>query len=282
MPELPEVQTITMDLDELTTGRIILEVAVIYDRIVASETSRFSQLLIGAAIKKVSRLGKWILFNLNGPAGPTFLLTHLKMTGQFVLGPWSMADSWPPHIQAAFLLDPPLAAGPALLYYDIRKFGRLRAFDSAELATFLTELKLGPDPLTVLPEEFHRRVTAKKGRLKGVLLDQTIVAGFGNIYVDESLFAARLSPLRSASSLTRAETDRLLIEARRIFVTAIRERGSTTSNYHGLKGGGTYQLQHQVYGRAGNSCPVCGAVITRFIVGGRSTHICLICQGGKQ
>ena len=278
MPELPEVQTIAADLDEAVRGLTIMEAAVGCEKIIPGGVGGFRRLLAGAKIEEVRRLGKWVHFRLGATSGPAHLLAHLKMTGQFQLGPWPAPGSWPKHIHAALRLGGRPAGAPALLYRDIRKFGRLRAFDQAGFEAFLKELTQGPDPLTVTAEEFHLRLTARRGRLKAVLLDQTTVAGFGNIYVDESLFAARLSPLVSAAGLSRAETDRLLQNARRIFRAAIAARGSTTSNYQGLKGGGTYQASHQVYGKAGQPCPVCGAPIQKLTVGGRSTHICPTCQ----
>jgi formamidopyrimidine-DNA glycosylase (fpg) len=278
MPELPEVQTIAADLDELVGGSIIEAVAVNYPKIVAGEVDHFIRLVSGAEINKIERFGKWIRFLLTGPAGPAAMLVHLKMTGQFELGSWPEPGAWPAHAHAAFRLAGRPAGQDTLFYRDIRKFGRLRAFDEGELAEFLGHLGLGPDPLTVEPEEFFQRLTARKGRLKCVLLDQTTVAGLGNIYVDEGLFAAKLSPLRSAATLSRAETDRLLAETQRILKASIKARGSTTSNYQGLKGGGGFQHSHQAYGRTGQPCSHCGSPLERCLVGGRATHYCPQCQ----
>ena len=275
MPELPEVQTIADDLDEAVRGLTIVEAAVGCEKLIPGGAESFRRRLAGARIEEVRRLGKWLHFRLARNREPAHLLVHLKMTGQFQLGPWPAPGGWPKHVHAALRL----AGAEALLYRDIRKFGRLRAFDQAGFEAFLKELNLGPDPLTVTAEEFHRRLTARRGRLKAVLLDQATVAGFGNIYADESLFAARLSPLAPAAGLSPAETGRLLRAARRIFTAAIAARGSTTSNYQGLKGGGTFQASHQVYGRAGRPCPACGSAILRLVVGGRSTHVCPACQG---
>lgn len=278
MPELPEVQTIAADLDELIGGSTIEAADVGFPKIVAGDVGHFLRLVSGAEITKVERLGKWIRFSLAGPSGPVAMLAHLKMTGQFRLGSWPRDHLWPPHVHAAFRLAGRLPENDTLFYHDIRKFGRLRAFEPAELADFLLHLNQGPDPLTVTPEEFHQRLTARKGRLKSVLLDQTTVAGLGNIYVDEGLFAAGLSPLRSAAELTLAETSRLLAETRRILQASIKARGSTTNNYQGLKGGGSFQSLHQIYGQAGRPCPRCGAPVERCVVGGRSTHYCPHCQ----
>ena len=284
MPELPEVQTIASDLNEVVGGKIIEAVAVSLPKIVAGDPDRFARLITGAAIESVVRMGKWVRFNLHGAEGPAVMLAHLKMTGQFHLGTWpggpdKKADRWDVHDHAAFRLKGQPSDSDTLYYRDIRQFGRLRAFDLMELEEFLTQLDQGPDPLTVEPEEFNRRVTARKGRLKCVLLDQTTVAGLGNIYVDEGLFAAGLSPVRSAATLSRAETDLLLKELKRILNASIKARGSTTSNYQGLKGGGSFQNVHKVYGRAGESCPKCGTPIERSVVAGRSTHHCPHCQG---
>lgn len=281
MPELPEVQTIAADLNELVGGSTIMAAAVGFPKIVAGSVDHFIHLVSGAEITTVERLGKWIRFSLVGPAGPAAMLAHLKMTGQFHLGSWPRDLSWPPHAHAAFRLSGHPPATDTLFYRDMRKFGRLRAFEPAELAQFLLDLNQGPDPLEVEPEEFHQRLTARKGRLKSVLLDQTTVAGLGNIYVDEGLFAAGLSPLRSAAGLSRAETGRLLAETRRILMASIAARGSTTKNYQGLKGGGSFQNNHQVYGRTGRPCPLCGTPVEHCVVGGRSTHYCPRCQPGN-
>lgn len=279
MPELPEVQTIASDLDDLVGGRVIEAVQVRLAKIVAGDPGRLVRLLTGAAVGRVERLGKWIIFRLEGPAGPGALLVHLKMTGQFHLGPWPKTDAdWPAYAHAAFRLTGRPPESGALFYQDMRQFGRLRAFDPAGLEAFLAALELGPDPLTVTPAEFHRRLTARRGRLKGVLLDQSVVAGLGNIYADECLFAAWLSPLRSAASLTVTESKRLLDDIKRILTEAIAARGSTTNNYQGLKGGGSFQHAHQAYGRAGEPCPRCGAPLERLVVAGRSTHFCPHCQ----
>lgn len=283
MPELPEVQTIASDLNEVVGGKIIEEVAVSLAKIVAGDLDRFSSLVTGAEIQSVVRMGKWVRFNVNGVQGPAVMLAHLKMTGQFHLGLWP-GDSdkkngrWDVHDHAAFRLKGQSPDLDTLYYRDIRQFGRLRAFDLMELDEFLIQLDQGPDPLTVSPEEFYKRVTARKGRLKCVLLDQTTVAGLGNIYVDEGLFATGLSPVRSAATLTKAETNLLLKELRRILNASIKARGSTTSNYEGLKGGGSFQNVHKVYGRAGEPCSKCGAPIERSVVAGRSTHHCPHCQ----
>ncbi|MDR1676926.1 MAG: bifunctional DNA-formamidopyrimidine glycosylase/DNA-(apurinic or apyrimidinic site) lyase [Deltaproteobacteria bacterium] len=277
MPELPEVETIAQDLNRCIAGRTISQVLVSFQKIVASDYDSFSRLLEDRVIEKVGRLGKWVRFDLDSGAG---LLAHLKMTGQFLIGDWpgSLDGPWPPHARAAFLLTGKGLKDETLFYRDIRKFGRLRAFSQSELTDFLQSLGLGPDPFELEAPQFHRILTAKKGQLKAVLLDQAVVSGLGNIYADETLFAANLLPTRAASDLSPAESTELLTQIKRILTNSIKLRGSTVENYQGLDGPGSYQDQHQVYGKSGRACPQCGQLLLKTIIGGRSTVFCPFCQ----
>lgn len=279
MPELPEVETIARDLDELVGGARITRVAVGRPQLLLTPPERFHSLLAGTVINKVSRLGKMVHFEL---AGGRHLLVHLKMTGQFGLAAWpeekAQAPLWPRHAHLAFGLDNRPPDLEALIYYDIRKFGRLRLWEQAEFDQYLASGALGRDPFSLSPEAFHQLIAAGRGRLKGRLLDQTLVSGLGNIYADECLFASRLHPARPASSLAPSESETLLAHIKEILGRAIAARGSTTSNYQGLKGGGRYQLQHRVYGRAGRECPRCGRLIEKTVIAGRTTSFCPQCQ----
>ncbi|MDR0355052.1 MAG: bifunctional DNA-formamidopyrimidine glycosylase/DNA-(apurinic or apyrimidinic site) lyase [Deltaproteobacteria bacterium] len=276
MPELPEAETMARDLQRRTPGLLIADLLAAYPPIIASDGDLFREILVGQTIVQVGRLGKLVRFDLSSGAA---FFAHLKMTGQFALGPWpgSLEGHWPPHARVAFLLKG-VGSTTTLFYKDVRKFGRLRAFAADKVQAYVDGLALGPDPLTVDPQIFHKRLSAQRGRLKGVLLDQKIVAGFGNIYADESLFAAGLSPLRSAASLSEKETSLLLTEARRIMNESIKLRGSTVDNYQGLEGGGSYQDKHQAYGKGGKPCPKCGQPFLKVAVLGRSTVYCPVCQ----
>ncbi|MDR1872352.1 MAG: bifunctional DNA-formamidopyrimidine glycosylase/DNA-(apurinic or apyrimidinic site) lyase [Deltaproteobacteria bacterium] len=279
MPELPEAETMARDLAAKTVGLTISKVLVSYPPIVASDKDAFSSLLTGQTITQVGRVGKWILLDLTQNRN---LLIHLKMTGQFEFGsfPKDLGD-FPPHCHAAFgLIEPNDSIIKTTLFYkDTRKFGRLRAFGPGELAPFLNNLNLGPDALTASAEEYHVRLTkAARKKLKAALLDQTILAGFGNIYADETLLAARLSPLKAAGDLTLAEATILRTEAIRILNLAITHRGSTVSSYKAPDGAGSYQDQHLAYGKQGQPCPFCGQPLTKTTVGGRTTVHCPSCQ----
>jgi formamidopyrimidine-DNA glycosylase len=276
MPELPEAETMARDLDRRVSGRTISQVLVSFDKIVASGADSFESVLKGRRIERVGRLGKWIKADLDSGGA---LLAHLKMTGQFLIGDWpgTIDGPWPPHARAAFLLA---GNGPeeTLFYRDIRKFGRLRAFSKDDLETFIKSLGLGPDPLALESGQFHRILSANRGRLKAVLLDQTVISGLGNIYADESLFAASLSPTRPASSLSEGEAATLLAKIKAILSKSIELRGSTVENYRGLEGPGSFQGHHQVYGKSGQNCPRCGQELSKSVIGGRGSVHCLKCQ----
>lgn len=316
MPELPEAETMARDVHAFAAGRSIIDAIVSYKPIVATNPDRFKADLIGRKIAGARRMGKWVRIDLdNGGA----ILAHLKMTGQFQTGPWPGASSnspegspdepkcppnlpsgssklsdeglgaledalepaelapLPSHCHAGLLLDgdPPRA----LFYKDTRKFGRLRVFSGRELETFLAELALGPDPLTIDASELRSRLAAKKTKLKAAMLDQSVVSGLGNIYADESLFAASLSPSRLSTSLSLEEAERLLEAVKRILNESIEMRGSTVVNYQSLGESGSFQNKHLVYGaKPGSPCPRCGAPLGRSVVGGRTTISCPKCQ----
>ena len=261
------------DLHAVTSGRTIEEAALSYRPIVATDPDLFAGDLVGRTVASVDRVGKWVRFNLSDG---WVMLVHLKMTGQFVIAPWPEAgDLWPPHCHAGLRLSD---TDQAVFYADTRKFGRLRVFPPERADRFLRELALGPDALTVGPEEFHQRVTAKKAHLKAALLDQSLVSGLGNIYVDETLFAAGLSPRAQAEDLTPEQTGRILSNAVAILRQAIEMRGSTVRSYRSLGEDGGYQSRHQVYGKAGNPCPRCGTILLRDNVASRGTVYCPRCQ----
>jgi formamidopyrimidine-DNA glycosylase len=170
-------------------------------------------------------------------------------------------------------------AGPALLVYcDTRKFGRLSFLDAKGLAQKLKKLNHGPDALTAKAEDFHRLASSRRAPAKALLMDQSVIAGLGNIYATEALFAAGVSPLRPGVSLTASDSARLLREAKKILRGAIKLRGSTIQSYSAPLGPGRYQERHRAYGKAGGRCPVCGAAFRRAAVGGRGTVWCPVCQ----
>jgi formamidopyrimidine-DNA glycosylase len=215
----------------------------------------------GQQVRSIRRHGKFIVLELDRG----YLTIHLGMTGKLLI------DSEPgPYARAVFDLDRGL-----LVYDDIRHFGRI------EWSGRLLEraAALGPDALDVRLEEFLTLLKKRKSRIKPLLLNQRFLRGMGNIYTDEALFEARIHPRAMASSLNRERATRLHRAMVDILQTAIRLKGSSVSDYVDADGQrGSFQLQHQVYGRAGEACPICETPIRRIVVGQRGTHYCPKCQ----
>lgn len=270
MPELPEVETVARGLHRALVGRTITAAAVHWARTVAvPAVDEFQGRLVGRQVQSVSRRGKYLVVSLD----QGYLLVHLKMSGRLHVVPaQSPLDG---HLRACFDLDD----GRQLRFYDARKFGRLYLVaDPAEVTG-----GLGPEPLAdeFTLEEFAWRLGPRTGRLKSLLLDQSFLAGVGNIYADEVLFAARLHPLRCADSLSSDEQARLYEAIRIVLAQAIAGRGTTLGDrgYTDAEGrAGGYQEQIAVYGRAGAPCRACGTPVERLVIGGRSSHFCPRCQ----
>ncbi len=274
MPELPEVETVARDLGRLITGATIVGARVFWPKTVRTHTPEgFAEAIAGHQIVGVGRRAKLVVLELSADAtrsGDATLTIHLKMTGQlFVVPAGSQPD---PYVR--LVLE--LADGREIHFRDIRKFGRFGLYDAAGQPF----QALGPEPLdeSFTLKAFRRLIRRRTARLKPLLTDQAFLAGVGNIYADEALWAARLHPLRSASSMRTADERRLYLELRRVLAEAIERRGSSIDDYTAPEGDGSMQEQLQVYQRAGEACPRCGRPIRRIVIGARSTHFCSWCQ----
>jgi formamidopyrimidine-DNA glycosylase len=261
VPELPEVETVVRTLAPKLTGRRILDARFSSHHVVRQKFSALRQRVRDQQVKSVGRHGKFIVLELDRG----YLTIHLGMTGKLLL------DSEPgPYARAVFSLDHGL-----LVYDDIRHFGRIewsaRLLDRAAA--------LGPDALEIGLDDFRKLLKQRRSRVKPLLLNQRFLRGMGNIYTDEALFEARIHPRAMAASLTSTRAARLHRAMVDILNTAIRMKGSSISDYVDADGAkGSFQLQHQVYGRAGEPCPICGTAIRRIVVGQRGTHYCPKCQ----
>jgi len=268
MPELPEVETVARGLHGCLPGATITGAAVYWPRTIARPAlDEFQVRIVGRRVESVGRRGKYLVIKLDRG----YLLVHLKMSGRLFVAP--AGEALGPHIRAVLDLD----GGRQLRFRDARKFGRIYLVDDLETVT----APLGPEPLAAdfTLDDFSQLLVRRSGRLKSMLLDQEFLAGVGNIYTDEILFVARLHPLRRANTLTAGDQARLYEAIRCVLHRAITACGTTLPdrNYLDAEGrAGDYQAQ--VYGRTGDPCPVCGALIERLIVGGRSTHFCPQCQ----
>lgn len=270
MPELPEVETIKNELLPYVIGRNISDVAVLSDKTVGQPSvAEFRCRLIGQRILGLTRRGKYLIFNLSG--GET-LIIHLRMTGSLLLKPNSAAPD--KFDRAVIYLD----GKNALHFRDPRKMGRM--WLAADAGCVIN--KLGPEPLVAdfTPEILRGRLSKRSAPIKAVLIDQDFVAGIGNMYADEALFAARIHPLRPGNRLSPEEVDKLYRAIQRILWTAIENKGASVESYFRPGGElGTAHYQFQVAHRLGGECcPVCGTPIERIAVRNRGTYFCPKCQ----
>jgi formamidopyrimidine-DNA glycosylase len=270
MPELPEVETVARDLRPLLVGRTLVGLTRSRKALRQSWSKAWDAKLVRRRIEAVHRRGKWLLLELDGGA---FLMVHLGMTGRFTVVP--PAADLEPHTHLVFRLD----NKHELRFRDARRFGSVTYFpDRASWEAFLAP-RLGPEPWDLKPATFRGELMVTRRPVKAVLLDQTVVAGVGNIYADEACFDARINPRRRGNDLKTAEADRLLLAVRRVLDRAIHARGSSIRDYVGGSGErGGYQDLFRVYGRKGEPCPRCGTPIQSVRLGGRSTHFCPRCQ----
>lgn len=271
MPELPEVETVASDLRKQLIGRRIDAARFLWERTLAHpDLHTLEETICGRRVVDVGRRGKYLLIQLDDGES---LIVHLRMTGQLAVveaGSPLLSDK---HTRAWFQL----ADGEALVFTDSRKFGRIwLVHDSTEVTG-----KLGPEPLAwdFAAESFAERLGRRRVAIKAVLLDQTTVAGVGNIYADESLFRAGIHPLRKAATLNREEAERLYLSLREVLEEAINKRGTLLRDYRTPYGeDGYFQNDLRVYGKWGKPCPTCGSPIERIRVTQRSTHFCPHCQ----
>ncbi len=265
MPELPEVETVVRQLRREIVGRTFAGLRVFWPRTVEGCPRELRRLIRGQAVRRVTRRGKYIGVEC---AGGAFLTIHLRMTGK-LLRRLDAGDR--PHLRTEFSF----ADGSRLYFVDARKFGRICLWPCRGESC----PGLGPEPLRPATVRAALRRLRTRRPVKSVLLDQAVLAGIGNIYADEALFAAGIHPLRPASGLSGEEVLRLSRSVPRVLRAAIGRKGTTLRNYRTVAGeSGENQGHLFVYGRAGEPCLRCGAVIARIRINGRSSHYCPCCQ----
>ena len=291
MPELPEVETIRSGLSRLIKGKTIQSVESDYPKSFPNSENDVKHFLIGSKIKQVRRRGKALLLDLS--SGYT-LIVHLKMTGQLVYtadkvhyggghpGP-SLLGRLPDKSTRVILS---LSGGSRLYFNDVRKFGWMRLYPTLDIGELDFFKKLGPDPLEPafswqqLRERLLRR---SRSSVKAALMDQTVIAGIGNIYADESLWGAKIHPQTTPFSLKDNDYRKLYASIKDILKLSLDKGGSTDRNYVNAEGGrGSYLEFARVFRRQGQPCPRCGTTIIKIKVAGRGTHLCPSCQKIKQ
>jgi len=271
MPELPEVETVVRYLRPQLEERTIVGFTAHWPRVTAPVSPEdFTRQVTGRTIRAVRRRGKYVLLGLD--RGHVHL--HLRMTGRLLVLPAGDPEaSSQPHVTAEF----DLSDSRRLVFRDMRKFGRVGYLD--DLAPL--EARLGPEPLSprFTPRLFHRLLQGRQRRIKPLLLDQSFIAGLGNIYVDEALFLARIHPETPASRLTFARAKALHRAIRDVLSESILHDGTTIINFqYGESGRGRFREMLQVFRREGEPCPICGIPLKKLRVAQRGTYLCPACQ----
>jgi formamidopyrimidine-DNA glycosylase len=287
MPELPEVETVRTGLNNLLPGRIITAIAANNEKSFPNAPGDVNAFLISSSVVAVRRRAKVLLIDLSSEYT---LVIHLKMTGQLVFVA-STVRFGAGHPNDSLVHDLPdkstrveftFQDGSKLFFNDRRKFGWVKLMPSSEVMNIDFMRKVGPEPLDadfmsdILWERLQRR---KNTTIKAALLDQTVLAGIGNIYADESLWGAKIHPARRVKDVTRTEVERLFTEIQYVLNLSIQKGGSSNHTYVNAEGKkGSYMSFARVFRREGQACPRCGTIILKTKVAGRGTHFCPHCQ----
>lgn len=287
MPELPEVETVRIGLERLLPGKRIKTVVFDWPKGFPNTPADVDAFLVGATVTAVKRRAKVLLIELSTNYS---LVIHLKMTGQLVFrGVKRVFGAGHPNQSLVGNLPDKstrvtftFADGDRLFFNDQRKFGWVRLLPTAEVPMIDFFQKVGPEPLAAdfTAKDFITRVRRRNGSgIKAVLLDQTVVAGIGNIYADESLWGAKIHPLEKVVDISDARLEKLYQKVVAVLRLSIEKGGSTDKNYVDAEGKrGSYLTFANVFRREGKACPRCGTTIIKTRVAGRGTHLCPVCQ----
>lgn len=291
VPELPEVEVTRRELEPRLVGRTIARIhTTLPSYFFITPPATLRKLLAGRRGVSLTRFGKYLVLALDDGAR---LLLHLGMTGQLffaggggarllsalrglTLAPDPSREAFEPDAHTHLVLEFD-DGGPTLYFRDVRKFGKVELLRHGAKSPRLD--KLGVDALAAVGAELHAAASGRKVAVKTLLLDQSVLAGVGNIYADEALFLAGVHPKRSARRLKPAECDAIVAALQRVMLRSIETGGSSISDYVRPSGErGAYQDERRVYGRAAEACAVCETPIRRIVLGQRSTHFCPGCQ----
>lgn len=270
MPELAEVETVRKALEEEALGKRIVSVDVLRKKNILTGAEKLSLGLVGATFSKFDRLGKHLIFHFsNGRV----LLCHLRMEGKYFLD--RVGDPYRKQDLVGFNFQD----GSRLTYNDVRKFGTFELYSEDDYFQKSSLSKLGKEPFALTKEELYAKLQRSSRPIKEAIMDQTIIAGLGNIYADEVLFAARINPRAPAKEISLEQADSLLKESVRILYQAIALGGSTIKSYHPKEGvSGMMQNRLHAYGRKNRDCERCGTPMHTIFINGRSSTYCPKCQ----
>lgn len=272
MPEMPEVETVRRTLLPLVKGKTIQAVTVWYPKIIASDSEQFIQQLVGKKIEMIDRYAKYLLIRLSGQLT---IVSHLRMEGKYRLVEVNTPKDKHDHVQIAF------TDKTALRYNDVRKFGRMQLVKTGteKEVTGISKLGCEPNSSEFTTQYLMNALSRKKKNIKNVLLDQTIVAGLGNIYVDEVLWQTKIHPLSLANQIPQFQGHQLHDNINELIDLAIKKHGTTIHTYLDANGDtGDFQKLLKVYGHKGEPCSRCGGLLEKIKVSGRGTTFCPNCQ----
>ena len=271
MPEIAEVQTVRKVLKRRVLNRKVKNVNIIYDKIIENDIDDFKKKIIGKEFDDIDRRGKWLLFSI----GNYYLCSHLRMEGKYFVKNNNELIEKHEHVIFEF------EDGIDLRYADVRKFGRMCLVEKDKIEEYEPVHKQGIEPIDdkLTGDYIYQHFKDKKIPIKSLLLDQTIIAGLGNIYADEVAHRAKVNPLKLGIEIKKNECNRIKEAAKEIIEKAIEYGGTTIRSYTSSLGvTGRYQDFLEVHTKEGEKCPVCGTIIKKEKVGGRSTYYCPKCQ----
>lgn len=270
MPELPEVETVRKTLKNFIIGKEIDDICIHYDKIINGDTKIFVETLKGQTIRDIDRIGKYLIFILDHDA----FISHLRMEGKYniveALAPLNKHE----HITFKF------CDGAELRYHDTRKFGRIELADKVNYARHLPLGKLGPEPWKAEPNVVYNKLHKSILPVKTLLLDQSIMAGIGNIYANEICFRMKMHPETPGKRVSRKRTAELVDVSKVILDEAIAQGGTTVHSFDANGVTGLFQVQLQVHMQ--KECPVCHGEVTKEMVHGRGTYYCRTCQKARR
>jgi formamidopyrimidine-DNA glycosylase len=268
MPELPEVETVRVTLENEISNEKIIGVDAYYQKIITNETSEFKQKILNQKINRIDRMGKYLIFILDRDA----LIIHLRMEGKFFIKHEEPIEK---HEHVVFHFK----SGRNLRYHDVRKFGTITLIPLSDYLNTYPLNQLGKEPKDIDVDYFYTVLNKKNIEIKAVLLDQHIIAGLGNIYVDETLFLSHIHPTRLASNITYDETKWIIQAAIQVLDKATQLGGTTIRSYTSSLGvHGRFQNELNVHMKENEPCPRCQTNIIKMKVKGRGTYVCPNCQ----
>ena len=271
MPEIAEVETVRNILKKQVLNKEIIDVKVMYSNMIESDLNTFKKELIGNSFNDILRKGKWLIFDLDG----YYLISHLRMEGKYFIKPSN--DNIEKHEHVIFTFKD----NTTLRYHDTRKFGRMKLIKKEDMINCVEIQKQGLEPgdKKLTGNYLLDKFKSKRLPIKTTLLDQTIISGLGNIYVDEVLFKSKINPIKETCKISLDEANNICKSSKEIIEKAIKYGGTTIRSYTSSLGvKGKYQNYLQVHKRENQECYTCKSIIKRIKVNGRSTYYCPKCQ----